>query len=485
LNKVSFIKHINKTAKEFGYQIRKGKDLIQLSSPNGPLTLNIEISSESQVFIYLFLRFTSWDAPGERTDLNEFYTLLFCSFFRILGDASYTIWDIEHPACSVPETEVYARYILLTQPSASVYRISEPGYLQIKDLIAKIQFFNFIMPELLDWTVEYVDGKPFAEPAFSCNETTPWAANIARIIKEPLGDAVQYSSRVNPTWKHYRSIATSITVFEAPNPARKLKELIAREKRWEILNGPTGKLYISSAVKNFLPNKEYDKIQYILSNLQSSNDIAFIPLENMLVGVSDKYFACIISECGIKAFEIERERIRKRHVDEGRILFPARTFLWNDKIDDDRFELFVLDLLKREREVVWARKVSTSRERDGGRDIISEWKLPALDQIAVEEKPPTEVIKILVQAKASTRPLSKSRVTDIRDTVEHFEAHGYLLVTSNYLTTTFTNHLERERDRKKIHIDWWTRSEIEDRLRYDSNADLVQEYSDIIVTEMK
>jgi hypothetical protein len=44
-----------------------------------------------------------------------------------------------------------------------------------------------------------------------------------------------------------------------------------------------------------------------------------------------------------------------------------------------------------------------------------------------------------------------------------------------------TDHLEHERRRKKIHIDWWTRSEIEDRLRRDGNEDLLKMYPDIVV----
>lgn len=481
MRKSTFKKKVEKLAKEFGFPLQSEGDIIHLAAPNAPLTINLDITGEVYAFVYLSLRFTSWDAPGERTDLNEFYSLFFSSFFRVLGDFSCTIFDVEHPVAEVPDTEVYARYFTLTQPNNSTFPFSEAGVELLKGLVAKTWFFNHIMPEALDWSVEHRNGVPHAEPGYSWDDVTPWAENIAQIMNEPLDDLVQFASRRNPTWKHYRSIATSITLFEAPNPAEKLTSLINGEERWKILNGPTGRIFLSGAINNFASNESIEKLTRLLQTIETTPDISFVPIENFLIGVTRKHIACIAADCSNKEFELEREKIRKRHETEQKYLFPAKTFQWSNQIDGDRFELFVLDLLKREHGVMWARKVSVSSERDGGRDVVSEWKLPAFDPTVPEDVTPSETIRVIVQSKAFSRPIGKGSVTDIRDTVEHFDAQGYLLVISHYLTTTLTDHLERERRRKKIYIDWWTRSEIEDRLRRDGNSDLLKMYTDIVV----
>jgi hypothetical protein len=61
--------------------------------------------------------------------------------------------------------------------------------------------------------------------------------------------------------------------------------------------------------------------------------------------------------------------------------------------------------------------------------------------------------------------VGKSEVIDIRDTIEHYEAQGYFLAVSSYLTSPLTEHLENLRNRGKYWVDWWTRSEIEEKLR--------------------
>ena len=202
---------------------------------------------------------------------------------------------------------------------------------------------------------------------------------------------------------------------------------------------------MSDSINNFASRESIEKLKYLLHSVEVKPEILFVPIENYLIAVTCKHIACVVTDCSSKEFEVEREKIRRRHEFEGKYLFSAKTFKWSNQINDDRFEHFVLDLLKREQGVMWARKVSVSSERDGGRDVISEWKLPSFNSAVPEGVTPSEIIRVIVQAKAFSRPIGKGSVTDIRDTVEHFDAQGYLLVTSHHLTTTLTDHLERER----------------------------------------
>jgi hypothetical protein len=66
----------------------------------------------------------------------------------------------------------------------------------------------------------------------------------------------------------------------------------------------------------------------------------------------------------------------------------------------------------------------------------------------------------------------------IRDTIEHYNADGYLLVVSSDLTTELTEYLEKLRNGGKYWVEWWTRTEIEHKLRM--NLDIVSRFPKIV-----
>ena len=84
---------------------------------------------------------------------------------------------------------------------------------------------------------------------------------------------------------------------------------------------------------------------------------------------------------------------------------------------------------------------------------------------------PTSVV---VQVKGSATSVGKSQVRDIRDTVEYYGAQGYFLAVSTELTSPLIEQLEViGRDRGWV-VDWWTRLEIENRLR--RHPDIARRY---------
>jgi Restriction endonuclease len=208
-------------------------------------------------------------------------------------------------------------------------------------------------------------------------------------------------------------------------------------------------------------------------------EILLIPLENYFVAVSQSHLAFINRDCGRKKFDREREKIQERHMREASILFPILSFIWNEKIDDEEFEFFIRELLLRENGVMRVRKVSAGREPDGGRDLIVEWRTPPLpSQLLKPEQSPYSDRRVVAQCKAYKGGVSKSAVTDIRDTIEHYDAQGYFLAVSSHITRNLTEHLEKLRNGGKHWIDWWTRNEIEDRLR--ANQDLIGRFPNVI-----
>ncbi len=235
-------------------------------------------------------------------------------------------------------------------------------------------------------------------------------------------------------------------------------------------------------IRNFIANREARFVERVLkqlNNVRHLNRIAYIPLENVFITASGDYVAFLYRESGRKRFEYERERAREKHDKDAEVLFPNSEFVWNSSIDGGCFELFIMDLLKLEKGVLWVRQVSNTNEPDGGKDILCDWLTPPPSNIHLDETTPPYVIRnVIVQCKAYRETVHKSKVPDIRDTVEHHNASGFFLAVSSHLGNTLTEHLYKMRTEGKVWVDWWTRSEIEDRLKL--HRHIVAKYPDIV-----
>lgn len=159
-------------------------------------------------------------------------------------------------------------------------------------------------------------------------------------------------------------------------------------------------------------------------------------------------------------------------------LFTDMSFIWSEKIDGNEFERFVHAILLRESGVKRVRRVGTDNESDGGRDLMAVWRTLLPDQMLKSEQNPYIDRNIIVQCKAHKKAVNRRIFPAIRDTIEHYNADGYFIVVSSDLTTELTEHLEKLRNGGKYWVEWWTRSEIEDRLR--ANLDIVSRFPNIV-----
>jgi tRNA-dihydrouridine synthase len=120
-----------------------------------------------------------------------------------------------------------------------------------------------------------------------------------------------------------------------------------------------------------------------------------------------------------------------------------------------------------------------TNERDGGVDLVADWKVPKDPLIAIADKEdPYQIIQVVVQCKAYKNGVSKNDVQDIRDTVENRNYDGYFLAVSSYIKNSLADQLDRMRTNGKTWVDWWTQSEIEDRLK--KNEELILKYKSIL-----
>jgi hypothetical protein len=486
-----------------------GDTRASFSDSLAPLIVHFDFIDEEtrSVFVYFYVRTTSWDLPGERTDANELISVLLATFLHVELGLSCSLIDIPHPAGDMPETEIYARYIVPEQPQNATYILNDEGVEQLKRILAVTQYFKLLLPHLFDWSPEERDGEMVTVPGYDWNKASRWAGYIANTIGEPwvefdwpdtfeelleLSDSgkveidgnegIQFVFRANPDWKHYRSINTGITVYEARAAASVLLERIQANPPWDCVEGIDSKLFLSERSRTAIAYDNLDFATKILSTLCLPDDkpnIVFVPLEQDFVAISRQHLVFMRRECGRRQFENEREKIRKRHEKESSLLFPLVNFHWNEQIGDAEFERLVLDLLKREPGVHRARLVSVANERDGGKDILCEWfTTPTTTDDVSDEAPPTVFRRVIVQCKAYSKSVGKSDVRDIRDTVDHHEATGYFLAVSSQITTTLTDHLDTLRRRGDIWVDWWTRSELEERLS--RHQDIARKYPNVV-----
>ena len=186
----------------------------------------------------------------------------------------------------------------------------------------------------------------------------------------------------------------------------------------------------------------------------------------------------------LKKFTVEEERAYQEIFDRRSLYTDLKaSFVWKDSIDAGSFEDLVLELVKRETGNIWARKLTVVNQSDGGRDILSEWwTLPFYSQLLREPGSPYSIKRIAIQAKAFKGAVGQSKVQNISDILDNHENHGYLLVVSSQLTKDLTEYLEKLRYRGKHWVNWWTRSEVEERLRV--NLDIAYRFPDIVEVKL-
>ena len=301
--------------------------------------------------------------------------------------------------------------------------------------------------------------------------------NIVRAIGERK--YWNQATRFHPTWEYYKNFDKGISIVKSEGIAALM--LFLKDEYYEtfqFLDGIENELVVHDNFQNAISYKIKDKAAKIFSKLKAnrSEPIFFVPLENIVLAVSGNFLLFFDIVCDSYEYRREKERIRKRHEAEAKILFPIDNFAWNDKIDPDLFESLVKDLLSREPNVLRVRKVSPLNQPDGGRDLIMELNLPTnLSQ--KDGKSPYQTKNIVVQCKGYNRSVGKSDVTDIRDTIDSYNYDGYFLAVSSQITTPLTNYLDSLRNRG-VWIDWWNRDDIEERLS--THKDILQKYESMI-----
>ena len=160
----------------------------------------------------------------------------------------------------------------------------------------------------------------------------------------------------------------------------------------------------------------------------------------------------------------EEKLIFDRQAKENALLHVNRDFKWIFPVNPSRFEQLIADIIEYQQPDTTVRLVGRTNNPDGGRDII------------IRRKEGENRKLTICQCKAYQNSVNKSHVTDIRDTLDYYEATGFLLAVTSDITAPLIDHLTSLE--KKYDVDWWTRRELFKIMR--QYPSLVNAYQDII-----
>lgn len=469
------------------WTIRHTKNSIHIQlHPDSGLKLTIDYNDKGGIpNIHLICKTASWHFDGDRTDLHDIISLSFATFLRLFRlDFSFWIINFQNDF-GAPGIEIGCTYLAAEQVNSALV-----GEIQKENLLKEV--------ELLLWSILEFEQLFWNAVGCSCEECrkqsgleTFFEWKIPKKKYEKIEKAVNASEKVNschrilPSWIYFRDFKNLTTVIESKSLADLFRGFIQlNNNQLKSFKGINGYLFVSSDIKNYISNYSIKNATDVLRKLEPNEKrkIEFVPFENCFLAIGKNFIVVKESKSGFNQFRIEKEKIRKRHFIESKLLFPPNTFNWAMKVNPERFEGMVKELLEREKYTKWVRKSGATKERDNGRDLLAEIvqtnnvSLNKLDKLEFQ----TEIKKIVVQCKAYSKSVGKADVSDIRDTIEFHRANGYFLAVSSYVTSPLISHLESLKENHKYFVNWWTKDEIEIRLK--SHEDILKRYADIVTS---
>lgn len=414
---------------------------------------------------------------GDRTDAHVVISLMFASCLRSFKSGiSCSLFDIPHPAI---EDEIWGRYIM-PQQTPGFIGISTWKQVQeaVLDLIGMLAAWREVFWSFASCPCEECCKRNQVDNYREYQISEEIAFSITETFNPP--SRTNSGSRARPNWMFFYDIDHEVTIIKSTELSTYLEQIdYLGNRKPEFVQGMNGKLIIEGEIKNFISKSSYKVLNKLFRSLiknYKQSDCQIFPMENMIVSVVNPYIIGLGRLSGINEFKYERERLRLRHNQESRLLFPISTFEWEDRVCPNQFEALVKTLLEREPTIKTVRKPAPMNQGDKGRDLLIEWYV-INPTIASETQPPTSLIKVVGQCKASQKTVGKNKVLDIRDTLESHNSDGFFLAVSTQISAALTEKLEELRS-KGIWTFWWNRDDIETLLS--KNQDLIPQFPKVL-----
>ncbi len=436
--------------------------------------------NQNEYFLSFKLIFRSWHVSNDRTDFNDITSSTIATILRIISKNSFRLIDIEHPVPFI-ENELYGRELIPTQNINILIDLTDKDVLlRTEELLVDFVMVINMLFSLFDCSHELCD-----EYNYEGEELNNWIKMIHKDLDED--SMLIYNSRTNPEWFYCKN--NNISIVKNKSICEWLLNILIEQGSIESIDGVNGKLLVENNIKNFVNNTYYEESKRILKKIENYDGSFFgIPLDNIFTCIGEEHLVFIKGDFDFDAYVKEKEIVRQRHIKESALLFndSSLKIIIDSKEDTVIFESLILELLKRESYIFWAKKVAPTNEPDNGRDIICKFNLKHKKQSFLENEIELDYKKMIVQCKTNLASSKKQSIgksdVNIIDTIYDYNPDGYILVTNTQITTRLTEHLERIEEKEKIYIDWWNKEDIEERLiKY---PELINKYSNIIQSDL-
>ena len=442
-----------------------------------------QIGERENQFLWGMVRTLGWQFDGDRGDIHDVLSLIWGAVLRAFGIASVRLVDEAHIA--VPG-EIGARHVLLHQ---SPWEITESSLVTARESLNAWTALAFhLLDDVFEWDRRAALTRP--DLAMVRRQKYPiWADRIIRYLRNPTDATV--TRRTFPRWVYFSSQDRGITVVRLSITRVSSLRAILRPFVPEGANGEESYALFANGIPNAIPYKLIKRARKILLLTdEKCSGAIMLPLDSHCLFIGDRTIVALRGECGRDRFEEEREKMIARRSRENRVFMAEATIEWRTPLRADDLEDLCLDLIKREPGVFRAKAVGTMNDRDGGRDVLIDWKVPIAhavrndsvgshDAMAQEGKR-TRVIRVIAQVKSRSRTVGKRDVQDIRDTLEHHQAEGFLLIAHPRISAALVDHLDKL-GKTKVYTSWWETRDIEERLR--RHPDIAKRYPRLVALQ--
>ena len=427
---------------------------------------------------------THWDGCGGRTDLHDVLAAMWAVVLRANGVASSRLIDIEG---MVGSPELYGRWLVFEQPFGG-FLWEEVCEEHLKRLMAHTAWAYHEISETVRMVSPNVRKPSWRE------ETAPsWVQSVRALTQVPSEEL--WVSRKNPDWQYYTANKNALSIVELnPGAVLGLRRSFAWYNPMAIRIGGNYVLRATNMV-NVVSSRLLsrgnrlikcvegdDKLPWkgLASNPRDMATIA-IPLETHCVFLGSRTIVTLRQDCGHRRYLRVRDDWECKNTQATEFFNFDASYTWSDNIDSSRLEELVRAVLGAEPGLEWIRLSGHALEGDGGRDMIAQWMTPpgrGEPVMGRDDQGVWRSRRLVIQVKGrDERAVGKTHVRDVRDTLERFQAKGFFLVALPRLSNGLIGYLETL-PRQGYWVDWWSRVEMEDRLR--RRPDIAARFTDVV-----